>query len=231
MIISSIIFFAGIVQTGWSQCPEPDGYFPDTRQCDRYFICREGVISEGLCPDGLAFNDKTSYLSPRCDFVLDVDCSTRPELQPAQPSEHCPHQWGDYPHETDCGKFWKCAEGVAYGFDCPVGLAYNLNKRACDWPDLVPECDSEAFLGFKCPVPTPAEIQLFANPLYPHPTDCKKLFVCVIDINDPSRSRRLPRLLACEDYLVFNPIKSSCDAPVNVTGCENYYENFVKQTF
>ncbi|XP_013772502.2 protein obstructor-E-like [Limulus polyphemus] len=227
MFVATVVLLAGIFRTGWSQCPEPDGFFPHERQCDRYYLCREGEISEGLCPDGLAFNDQVSQFNPRCDYIQDVDCSTRPDLQPAQPSDHCARQWGDYPHETDCGKFWRCVEGFAYEFTCPEGLAYSPSIRTCNWPDMVAECDSEAFLGFQCPEPTPEEIRLFGNPRYPHSSDCKKLFVCVVDNNDTIGTRRVPRLLSCDEGLVFNPFLSLCDIPANVTGCENYYENFI----
>merc|ERR1711970_523949 len=35
------------------RCPEKDGYFEDTNQCDKYYDCLDGIAEERLCPDGL----------------------------------------------------------------------------------------------------------------------------------------------------------------------------------
>lgn len=45
-------------------------------------------------------------------------------------------------HETDCTKFYKCASGIRYLFECPVinnetkeKLHFNKWKQYCDWPE------------------------------------------------------------------------------------------------
>lgn len=63
--------------------------------------------------------------------------------EPPLSSEHCPRLYGLYAHESDCSRFWKCAEGHAFAFHCPEGLAYNEYSAHCDWPDQVENCDSE----------------------------------------------------------------------------------------
>lgn len=60
------------------QCPEPNGYFADAYQCDKYYECREGKITEKLCPDGMVFNDYSSQVE-KCDLPFNLDCSQRPE--------------------------------------------------------------------------------------------------------------------------------------------------------
>lgn len=62
------------------ECPEPNGYFADGFQCDKYYECIDGVITEKLCPDGMVFNDYSSQVE-KCDLPFNIDCSTRPELR------------------------------------------------------------------------------------------------------------------------------------------------------
>ncbi|CAG9783135.1 unnamed protein product [Diatraea saccharalis] len=76
--------------------------------------------------------------------------------EPARSTTDCPHQYGFYPSLTktgpaDCGAYRMCIEGVSSEMTCPVGLAFNSELSRCDWPDLVPSCDADAYLGFKCP--------------------------------------------------------------------------------
>lgn len=62
------------------ECPEPDGFFADATQCDKYYACENGVISERLCPDGMVFND-FSPLHEKCDLPFGIDCTGRTELR------------------------------------------------------------------------------------------------------------------------------------------------------
>lgn len=66
-------------------------------------------------------------------------------LEPAQPTEDCPHQYGYFKvgDHQNCGQFMNCADGRGYIFDCPEGLAFNPESYRCDWPDQVPDCDAE----------------------------------------------------------------------------------------
>lgn len=61
-------------------CPEPDGYFADAEQCDKYYACNNGRITEKLCPDGMVFND-FDISQEKCDLPYNIDCSTRPKLR------------------------------------------------------------------------------------------------------------------------------------------------------
>lgn len=80
------------------QCPEPDGYFADADQCDKYYACTNGQIEgnfitftagtfndifnllERLCDDGLVFNDYDINVE-KCDLPLNIDCSKRSNLR------------------------------------------------------------------------------------------------------------------------------------------------------
>lgn len=65
------------------QCPEPNGYFPDAEQCDKYYDCRDNKITEKLCPDGLVFND-FSPQHEKCDLPFGIDCAKRSKLRKLQ---------------------------------------------------------------------------------------------------------------------------------------------------
>lgn len=62
------------------QCPEPNGYFADAEQCDKYYECRDGAITEKLCPDGMVFNDFSSEYE-KCDLPFNIDCTQRSKLR------------------------------------------------------------------------------------------------------------------------------------------------------
>lgn len=62
------------------ECPEPNGYFADGFQCDKYYECIDGAITEKLCPDGMVFNDYNIQVE-KCDLPFNIDCSSRPELR------------------------------------------------------------------------------------------------------------------------------------------------------
>lgn len=105
-----------------------------------------------------------------------------------------------------------CADGRGYKLDCPLGLAFNKNTYQCDWPDQVPDCDAEAFLGFACPEESqingvgPVESKFYRS------NDCQRYFLCV--------SGR-PRLNVCGAGQAFSELTNSCDDAANVTGCES----------
>lgn len=63
-----------------SECPEPNGFFADPDQCDKYYECSDNKITEKLCPDGKVFNDY-SPTQEKCDLPLNIDCSQRPALR------------------------------------------------------------------------------------------------------------------------------------------------------
>ncbi|XP_015600134.1 protein obstructor-E [Cephus cinctus] len=193
-------------------CPEKNGRFPVASQCDAYIECIDGVAEEKLCPEGLLFNPEARFNYP-CGYPIDISCGGRSNLQPPQPTEDCPHQYGYFKigDRQNCGQFMNCADGKGYIFDCPEGLAFNSETYRCDWPDQVPDCDAEAYLGFTCPpssqdgIYTSGEIKYYRSPV-----NCQRYYICVND---------RPRLQNCGEGNAFNDLINACDAIENVTGC------------
>jgi len=86
------------------ECPEKDGLFADSIQCDRYYECDNFELTEKLCPDGLVFSDDGSVGSSQCDYPFNVNCEDRKELQPAKKSPNCPRANGYFPHPNPASK-------------------------------------------------------------------------------------------------------------------------------
>jgi len=201
-----------------SECPEENGFFADALQCDRYYECNDGEVSEHFCPDGLVFDEQsTSYA--KCGFPFSIDCTGREDLQPAKPSPGCPRQEGyfSHPDEKVCNMFNFCTRGVPNSITCAGGLIFDPLKGQCDYSDQVdrPGCTSDDLFSFQCPESTSAH----EHSRYSDPDDCSKFYLCVIG---KARSQ------TCSQGLVFNPDTLSCEEQDTVTGpCSAFYN----QTF
>ncbi|KAI5716618.1 hypothetical protein M8J76_009489 [Diaphorina citri] len=193
-------------------CPERNTRYPNPTQCDAYIECKDGIGREKLCPEGLLFNSKAPLGTYPCQYPAEVDCEGRTGLQPPNPTDQCPHQFGMYKlgDENQCGQYLNCANGAGFISDCPEGLAFNEQSVQCDWPDQVANCNAEGYLGFTCPVSGNPAYDLDAVRFYKHPSDCSKYFQCI---------KGRPRLQMCGGGEAFNEFISACDGVENVTGC------------
>lgn len=54
-------------------CPD-DGFFPDPKQCDKYYDCYRGKIEEKLCPDGLVFDHTLAPEVEQCNYPFITTC-------------------------------------------------------------------------------------------------------------------------------------------------------------
>lgn len=210
-------------QTAESECPEKNGVFADSVQCDRYYECDNFVLSEKLCADGLVFADLANSFQGRCDFPFNVDCAGRPELQPANATTNCPRQNGYFKHSdpTICNQFFFCSAGQANLITCPDGLVFNENTGTCSWPGEANRkgCQSKDVVQFDCPANVQDAEQIGpkeSNPLYADPTDCQYFYVCINGVE--------PRRNGCTTGLVFNDLTKRCDRPKNVPDCVDWYK-------
>jgi len=207
-------------------CPEKDGFFEDTQQCDKYYDCYDGIPEERLCPDGLVFDPFSRKREP-CDHYFNVDCGDRLELQqPKGPSDLCPRLNGFYSHPDPavCHIFYACVDGQAEEYTCSSGLWFDEYSGVCNWPETTDrkDCKAEAYAletadGFQCPANAPTDEfgQFDPHPKYADPNDCAKFFICLNGIS--------PREQGCELGLVYNEFTKQCDAPENVPECKDYY--------
>ncbi|XP_054271042.1 protein obstructor-E-like isoform X1 [Macrosteles quadrilineatus] len=209
------------------KCPDKKyGQYEDSVQCDKYYECDEGVATQKLCPDGLVF-DPTNRKINKCDQPFNVDCGDRLELQDPQGTHLCPRRNGYFAHpdETVCNIFYNCIEGESTEITCPSGLHFDEYSGTCVWPASAGrqncgEADTMKLKdGFSCPKEGQASGhgQAVAHPVYAHPEDCQKFYVCLNGIT--------PREQGCSLGEVYNEETQRCDAPENVPGCEDWFKD------
>jgi len=141
----SNFFFSPAGQSNF-RCPEKDGYFEDTNQCDKYYDCLDGIAEERLCPDGLVFDPFSRKREP-CDHYFNVDCGDRLDLQPPKgPSDLCPRLNGFYSHPDPgvCHIFYACVDGTAEEYTCSSGLWFDEYSGVCNWPETTDRKDCKA---------------------------------------------------------------------------------------
>lgn len=71
----------------------------------------------------------------------------------------CPHEFGYYPHDTACDKYYSCEGGVATLMTCGNGLAFDNTdteflKENCDYKHNV-DCSTRPELGRPAPAAPP----------------------------------------------------------------------------
>lgn len=104
-----------------------------------------------------------------------------------------------------------CVNGRGFTFDCPEGLAFSQETYRCEWPDMVSDCDAEAFVGFTCPPEARTDTVTHFN-FYRHGQDCQVYYVCI---------EGRPRMYRCMEGKVFDTLTNTCEAAENVTTCGN----------
>ncbi|KAF0299848.1 Protein obstructor-E [Amphibalanus amphitrite] len=207
------------------ECPpdETTGKFPDPYQCDLYWECFRGEAKLMKCADGLAFDpERVRTQREPCDYLFNVNCTGREELQEPKPTEHCPRANGLFPHETDCGKYYSCKDSVAQERLCSPGLHFSLKTKTCDWEAAAGRgsCDTLQSIGdFTCDPSvdyfTP-DNQKIVHPTFPNLEDCALFYVC--------KNGVVPAISKCNYGLVYNTVTAGCDDPVNVPECATYYD-------
>ncbi|CAB3237025.1 unnamed protein product [Arctia plantaginis] len=195
-------------------CKSKNGYYSVEGSCDSYIRCNDYVPVHQTCPDGLHYNPDAKYPNYPCGYPSDVLCLGRGSVQPAQPTEECPHQYGyfssPYAAPDNCGHYRVCIEGRAIDMHCPTGLAFNADSGRCDWPHLVPSCKSGDYLGFSCPAGVNDDDGKIRN--YKYPGNCYYFFSCL---------HGHVRLLSCNEGAAFDPVSGLCVDEVLVN-CAQY---------
>ena len=203
------------------KCPDEfEGFYPHLYSCDKYWHCQSGSSKLKLCGNGLVFDDiDPTYTSENCDYMHNVECGNRTEIEPAISAPNCPRLYGTFPDPDDCTGFFNCRDGLSNRYSCAPGLAFDPKDRVCKWADQVKSCkkpaaEEEEGDAFKCPVNQPAGI--FTK--HAHPEDCRQYFVCI---------GGTPREYGCPLGTVFKvgpgDNDGKCSDPEDVPECSNYY--------
>jgi len=139
-------------------CPEPQGFFADDKNCAKYWQCSNNVAIHHTCDTkgGIQLLYRPSNI--QCDYPERVDCGNRPICEDVENDENCnrhtttpkpitpcdgipcDHGDGFYP-EGDCVQcFCRCSGGVHYETCCQPGLFFNPAIEECDWPYNINGC-------------------------------------------------------------------------------------------
>ncbi|CAB3237029.1 unnamed protein product [Arctia plantaginis] len=187
-------------------CKSNNAYYKIDASCDSYIQCNGYVPTTLTCPDGLHYNPDVKWPNYPCGYPMDVPCLGR-ATQPAQSTPDCPHKYGYFQSpiasSEDCGHFRLCVDGHPMEMECPSGLAFNPSSGRCDWPDQVPSCKANDFLGFSCPPAPLGENGELLDVIYnfKHPDSCFYFFSC---------QQGRARLLSCDPGLAFDAASSRC---------------------
>ncbi|XP_071546407.1 protein obstructor-E [Panulirus ornatus] len=227
----AILLLVGIAAAQYN-CPENDGFYRDTQQCDKYYDCYRGVATEKMCADGLVFDTSKAPKVEFCDYPFMVDCPEGSILQPPNPSGiECPRQYGLFEHEdpSNCVDYYQCVEGEVNTLRCGSGLVFDEFTGTCQWEhtNIRSGCIARPVVlpdGFSCPNATQVHTngQELDHPRYPKQDDCRSFYVC--------QDGKYPTLSGCSEGQVYNDQTLVCDAPENVPGCENYYGDSLSRT-
>lgn len=220
----AVLLFIGAAAAQF-QCPAEDGFYPDNKQCDKYYDCYRGTMTEKLCPDGLVFDVAQAPKVEQCNYPFLVECPEGSTLQIAQPAGiECPRQNGYFEHEdpSNCNQYYECTNGGAVLRTCSTGLVFDEFTGTCQWEhagyrtgcgkrvEVLPD-------GFSCPNETQVHTngQALDHTRHLKPTDCRFFYIC--------NEGKYPREVGCPQGTVFNDATLNCDDPRNVPGCEGYY--------
>jgi len=216
-------------------CPELNGLFADSEQCDLYYVCIDNVATATLCKDGYLFDDSIRN-HEKCVLPHNVDCKGREFVQARQAGidDRCDRANGLFNHESPdvCDRFYSCDNGTAHEMPCAFPLIFDVTVGACVRPEqATPEakkCDTgvgedaqsglKEIDGFRCPgkeIIGPQGI-LQAHPVLPHPTDCQFFFTCFFG-KDPNK-------FGCTKGEVFDATSLTCKTPDKVPDCKCWYE-------
>ncbi|XP_046468137.1 uncharacterized protein [Neodiprion pinetum] len=135
--LAAVQFFAVVtiavsadVVNYWPQCRQNLEYsLPDSAYCDKYFVCKDGVLTERFCPDGLGF---VPYAG--CKPLHQVECGPRNQLQTPLGTGKCQRLNGVFSAPEGCGRFYKCYQGFAQPDACPKGQMFDDVRVQCRYP-------------------------------------------------------------------------------------------------
>jgi hypothetical protein len=159
----------------------------------------------------------------RSSFPFSINCTGRPELQPAQSvTEFCPRKNGYFadPDLEVCDVFYFCVDGAPNKVTCPGGLVFDPSLGQCGWTDQVKRkgCRSKDLFEFQCPN---QDVGNADHTRHLDPKSCTEFFLCI---------GGQPRKSGCSQGLVYNHNTTSCERQNTLPESDPCY-NYFNQTY
>ena len=173
-LVAGLIELAATLPVGRCHKRQFAYYMADSKQCDKYYKCEDGQLTDQLCADGLVYDKE----SQSCFMMQRISCKGRPDLrrfspptlsrqtcnivcywyvhtyaEPATSNDKCQRLNGRFPIHDKCGVYYECTDGVALVVNCSTNLVYDINQAVCEFADIANRtgCLAEDILGFQCP--------------------------------------------------------------------------------
>ncbi|CAO1435897.1 unnamed protein product [Diamesa tonsa] len=101
--------------------PENLVYIPDYNDCSKYSLCFDGKPIPFNCAEGFHWNAQQEWCMAKEEAMCFYD-----SLIPVE-TFACPIKTGTsyFPHESDCGSFYRCVNGVHEMLQCADGLLWS----------------------------------------------------------------------------------------------------------
>lgn len=169
-------------------------------RCDHFVQCIDDQPQQFECSAGLHFD----AVRGTCNQPELAGCSA-PAVNISCPAVDDPYNRTWWRDSTDCSRYAVCVNGQAERGACAFGLGFNMRTQQCDFWEYA-ECD-EATGPPQPPLPpfSCAAQEPLPRPIYPHPTDCTRYFLCDSD------NTAFPR--ECPPDTRFDIVQQVCDSP------------------
>lgn len=134
-------------------------FIADTRDCEKYYICANGVPYPHQCAPGIHWD----YLNNQCESPAKAQCvgkgdNNQPELSSSTPTTtvagvtdvpvevtteveeseipDCSTGEQFFGCKDSCAEYYVCVSNIAYRMKCADGYFWNEDSVKCDVPEL-----------------------------------------------------------------------------------------------
>lgn len=216
----------------------PNKRSADSKYCNMYHLCSEGIYTPLLCPENYFYSTETQ----KCEHNRKVECASRLAVTfdhsnvPFMDSPNGQYQKapriingtlecplgsdGYYADPEFCNLYHHCLAGVDYAEQCPHQLVWNDRKKMCDWQTNV-NCTNKI-------IPVAQGQTSFCTDKvdnkYKDPIYCNVFHHCIGGIDNVVR---------CDGELMWNEKEMKCDweSKVKCTGKMLPSEKHYNSTF
>ncbi|XP_045508135.1 multiple epidermal growth factor-like domains protein 6 [Colias croceus] len=204
------------------KCPSDGRHYllPHETSCAKFYYCEYGVRRNDArcCAPGTLF----SFEKQVCDHphLVRCVCGNKGNIADCNGTlaNGCPSDFTvrrQFPHESDCSKYYNCVKGEKLLETCPKGQHFNAKAEVCDSPANA-GCDPTCSCNSTLPNGCPSDFNI--EKLFPHESDCTKYYQCVHG-NKVLRSCAPGTHFSDAHKRCEDPATAGCDTGAGQGGC------------